>query len=81
MGWGGARLVGPPERREVRAAGSLHASIMSRGSGTEIPSLSYPLSVQTDSGSRPMEVVVDREDIVKKLEDLLKKQDLSRYVL
>ncbi|KFM26355.1 ATP-dependent protease ATPase subunit HslU [Auxenochlorella protothecoides] len=35
----------------------------------------------TDSGSRPMEVVVDREDIVKKLEDLLKKQDLSRYVL
>ncbi|KAL6777444.1 HSLU1 [Auxenochlorella protothecoides x Auxenochlorella symbiontica] len=46
-----------------------------------VEDVSFEAPELTDSGSRPMEVVVDREDIVKKLEDLLKKQDLSRYVL
>lgn len=42
------------------------------------PHASFPQA--KDSGA-PVVVVVDKEDVLAKLGDLLKKQDLSRYVL
>lgn len=39
------------------------------------------LSSQTNNGTKTVEIVVTKEQVLKKLGDLLQKQDLSRYVL
>ena len=47
-------------------------------SDSERPSLC--LLQAKESGSQ-VNIVIDREDVLAKLQDLLKRQDLSRYVL
>lgn len=46
-----------------------------------VEDISFDAPEKTEEGNAPVTVVIDREDVVNKIEDLLKKQDLSKYVL
>lgn len=43
--------------------------------------LLFPAAWQAKESGSQVNVVIDKEDVLTKIGDLLKKQDLSRYVL
>ena len=45
------------------------------------PALPAVPPVQAKESGSEVEVVIDKEDVITKIGDLLKRQDLSRYVL
>lgn len=46
-----------------------------------VEDISFDAPERSRETGAPVNVVIDREDVLKKIEDLLKKQDLSKYVL
>lgn len=46
-----------------------------------VDDISYDAPERARETGAPVTVVVDKEDVVRKIDDLLKRQDLSKYVL